>query len=187
MISNRTQCWLTSLIRVVMTLMILTSVCSPQVHAQDERDVAVSPKAPWGNFDLVVEEEPHWSRTALLWLPNRILDFVDIFRVDVGVGNSWGASVKATEYVQLGYREMNPRSYRIGAFGRMEPFISESGYEGGISTFYRNTDGRPPCASEFGAGLDILFIGAHLGLCSAELVDFVAGIATFDTAEDDLM
>jgi hypothetical protein len=177
-ISTKANRWLALALSMVVT--ILTAA------AQEERDIAVSPKTPWGNFDLVVEEEPHWSRTALLWLPNRVLDFIDIFRGDIGVGNSWGAAVKATEFVQLGYRKMNPNSYRLGMFGRMEPFITEKGYEGGVSTYYHLTEGRPNCPTELGASLDILFVGAHLGVCSEEVWDFIAGLATFDSSEDDL-
>ena len=73
--------------------------------------VPTSPKEAWGDLGAIQSGEgsPWWS-DVLLYIPNRVLDLIDVFRVDVGVGASVGSVVRVTEYAQLGYRRMAPLS-----------------------------------------------------------------------------
>lgn len=146
-----------------------------------------SPKQGWGDFRVVSvpTERPRWQR-VLLWIPNRVFDFVNIFRVDVGVGPAIGGVVRATKYVQGGYRVLSPTSIRVGDFGRGEaPYLVEGSNEFGLTPVFHQSKDRTVCKAEFGVGLD-LFVGGYVGICGEGLVDFVAGIFTFDPLGNDL-
>lgn len=83
-----------------------------------------SPKPGWGDFD--VEEEdvsyPIWAQ-VLLWPVNRVVDFIDIFRVDAGVGASTGGVLRVTRGLQMGYRDAGGGSLRLGLMGRHFPIL----------------------------------------------------------------
>ncbi|MCO6430248.1 MAG: hypothetical protein J5J00_05255 [Deltaproteobacteria bacterium] len=158
-----------------------------RAEAQDDT-AAVSPKPGWGDFEVVEEqhEEYPWWTKALLWLPNRALDLIDIFRLDLGVGRSTGGIVRLSRYAQAGYRTMSPSSFRIGAFGRDPPYLVESSNEYGVSPFYVHSKDRQVCAAEVGVGADLFLLGAYGGVCLDELVDFVGGIFFLDIKDDDV-
>jgi hypothetical protein len=155
--------------------------------ADGHEAVPTSPKEPWGEFTPVQENEgtPWWSH-VLLWLPNRVLDLVDVFRVDVGVGPAVGGVVRVTEYAQVGYRQMLPASLRVGDFGRQLPVIVETSNEIGISPLFIQSKDRKLCPGEVGLGVDIALVGAYGGVCLDEAVDFLAGIFFIDLKDDDM-
>jgi hypothetical protein len=131
------------------------------------------------------DEETPWWRDVLLYVPNRILDLIDVFRVDVGVGASVGGVVRVTKYVQGGYRQMAPVSVRIGDFGRTFPVMVESSSEIGISPAFKQSADREVCEAELGLGLDALIVGGYGGVCLDELADFIGGIFLIDFKDDD--
>jgi len=154
----------------------------------DSDQVSASPKAPWGEFDVVEEEklDRPWPLQALLWIPNRLLDFIDIFRVDLGAGPAVGAVARITKYGQFGYRNMMPASLRIGDFGRTVPLMVERSNEFGIGPAFVDSKDRKVCTGELGLGLDLFLIGGYAGVCVEEVADFIGGIFLFDPKEDDL-
>lgn len=133
--------------------------------------VAVSPKEPWPEFKPgeapPVQSSPWWEQ-ALLWVPNRIADLLDIFRVDIGVGPAVGGVVRVTKYGQVGYRMMMPASFRGGLFGRKVPVLVESSNEFGVGPLYVNSSDRTVCTVELGLGLDVLILGGYGGICVEE-------------------
>lgn len=148
--------------------------------------VPTSPKEPWDDLVLSsTDEETPWWRDVLLYVPNRILDLIDVFRVDVGVGASVGGVVRVTKYVQGGYRQMAPVSVRIGDFGRTFPVMVESSSEIGISPAFKQSADREVCEAELGLGLDALIVGGYGGVCLDELADFIGGIFLIDFKDDD--
>lgn len=158
----------------------------PSDAALDPSEIEASPKEPW-NEDIFtrVEEPTPWWRTALLWFPNRILDLVDVFRADVGVGIAWGANARITRYGQIGYREFSPGSLRIGDFGRRIPILLETSNEFGVGPAYVSSKDRDICTAEIGVGVDLL-LGGYLGICPVEIFDFFGGIFLLDVRDDDL-
>lgn len=148
--------------------------------------VPASPKQPW--FDLataqIQPDSPWWSE-VLLYVPNRVLDLIDIFRIDVGVGPSVGAVVRVTEYGQVGFREMVPGSLRVGDLGRRFPVMIETSNEFGIGPAYVESSQRKVCPGEVGVGGDVLVAGAYGGVCLDEVVDFLAGLVLIDLKDDD--
>ena len=123
---------------------------------------------------------------TLLYLPNRLLDFLDIFRVDVGVGPSFGAVARVTKWGQVGYRDMEPLSIRVGLRGRRLPIFVERSAEFGIGPTFLTSPERSVRPLEFGAGADLILAGAYFGLSIDELADFCAGILGFDPGDDDI-
>lgn len=180
------------------TLALLTAlVLLPHInssHAQEQgvtpgyQDlVPTSPKEAWRDLATVeVNEGTPWWAEVLLYVPNRILDLIDVFRVDVGVGASVGGVVRVTEYVQAGYRQMMPVSLRVGDFGRQFPVVVESSNEIGISPAFKQSADRDVCTAELGLGLDVLVVGGYGGICLDELADFLGGIFLVDFKGDDL-
>ncbi|NMC63652.1 MAG: hypothetical protein GYA55_10870 [SAR324 cluster bacterium] len=155
---------------------------------REEDSVSSSPNS--GFDDSSFEKEDNSSngdpwQVALMWLPNRIMDFIDIFRVDVGVGPAVGGVVRLTKYGQMGIRTFKPVSYRLGDFGRQEPILVEQSGEYGVGPSYVNSKDRKVCSAEFGLGLDVFLVGAYAGICFDEFTDFVAGIFTADPKHDD--
>lgn len=123
--------------------------------------------------------------TTLLYLPRRVMDFLDIFRIDVGVGKSAGVVVRMSSAVQGGYRGFFPASYRLGLRGRNAPWWTERKSEYGLSPWFTNSPQRKPTSLEIGAGADLGFAGIYLGLSLDECGDFFAGIIGYDPKDDD--
>jgi hypothetical protein len=177
--------------RCLLFALVGAALAAPvRAHADTAADntVEASPKKGWGDFTVVKEtegEEPWWM-AVLLWAPNRVLDFIDIFRVDVGFGFSRGAVLRLTKYGQVGYRTMNPASLRIGDFGRRAPYLMEHSSEFGIGPTFVQSKDRHVCTGELGIGADVFVAGAYVGICPEEAVDFLAGIFFLDFEKDDL-
>lgn len=132
-----------------------------------------------------VPSGPSFLNKALLWIPNRVIDLLDIFHVDIGVGPSFGAVVRATDSGQVGYRVMSPASLRAGLNGRNLPVFVERGMEFGMGPTFVNSFGRDVCPGELGAGVDLLLVGGYGGVCFDEALDFIVGIFGFDMMDDD--
>jgi hypothetical protein len=160
---------------------------APEIPSITPDLVPTSPKEAWRDLEAIqVNDGTPWWADVLLYIPNRVLDLIDVFRVDVGVGASVGGVVRVTKYVQGGYRQMLPVSLRVGDFGRQFPVIVESSNEIGISPAFKQSADRDVCEAELGLGLDVLLLGGYGGVCLDEVADFVGGIFLIDFKGDDL-
>jgi hypothetical protein len=178
----------TSLIALATLFTCATSVAQDRYTDGNYKElVPTSPKEGWEKLEPIQtgEGSPVWAQ-ILLWVPNRVLDLIDIFRLDVGVGPSFGAVVRVTKYGQLGYRQMAPASLRIGDFGRQMPVLIESSNEFGVGPAYVDSADRKVCDGEIGLGADVLVAGAYGGVCVDEFADFVAGLFFIDLKDDDI-
>ena len=133
----------------------------------------------------LAEEEPSTLSKILLWVPNRVVDFIEIFRVDVGVGPALGAVVRVTDYGKIGARVVTPISLRVGLFGRNWPFLIEHSNELGIGPLYLESGEREVTPLEIGAGFDFFLFGAYAGVSFDEAADFLSGIIGEDISDDD--
>ncbi|MCB0358625.1 MAG: hypothetical protein KDD44_03290 [Bdellovibrionales bacterium] len=122
----------------------------------------------------------------LLYLPNRLLDAIDIFRVDAGVGVSVGAVARVTRYGQVGYRSVSPFSLRAGLRGRKFPMFIEHSSEFGVGPGFLQSSDREVTPAEIGIGADAVLVGAYVGVSLDEAGDFLAGLVGFDPKGDDL-
>ncbi len=134
---------------------------------------------------LAQEEEPSTLSKVLLWVPNRVVDFIEIFRVDVGVGPALGAVVRVTDYGKIGARVVTPISLRVGLFGRNWPFLIEHSNELGVGPLYLESGEREVTPLEVGAGFDFFLFGAYAGVSFDEAADFLSGIIGEDISDDD--
>ena len=121
-----------------------------------------------------------------MYIPNRLLDLVDIVRADVGVGPSFGAVARITKYGQVGYRTFSPISLRVGPRGRKLPVFVERSSEIGVGPAFLQSHDREVTDAEVGLGADLILVGAYAGISFDELVDFIAGFACIDIKSDDL-
>lgn len=164
--------------------LIAANLAQAQSYEDPLYSAPVSPKPGWQQFPPELEEREWWME-VIWWLPNRLLDLVDVFKVDVGVGPAYGAGVKVTEYGQAAYRKMDPFSFRIGAFGRQAPVMVETSDEIGIGPNMQMSLDRQVCPGELGIGADLFLFGGYAGICLDELVDFSAGLFFIDLLDDD--
>ncbi|MBX7143067.1 MAG: hypothetical protein K1X79_01315 [Oligoflexia bacterium] len=183
------QTWISLFLAIGLGL-ILTLASSYAWAEPDSERVGASPKRPWGDFaldkgDAPSEQSPWWAQ-VLLWIPNRVMDFVDIFRADVGVGPAMGGVVRVTRYGQVGYRQMTPLSVRVGLFGRKAPVMLEHSSEFGLGPGFISSKDRSVCKGEIGVGADAFVAGAYAGVCVDEIIDFLAGIFFLDVSGDDI-
>jgi hypothetical protein len=148
-------------------------------------DVQISPDSGWS--DLPPEKAtPPLLLSLLSWLPDRLADAWDILRVDAGVGPGFGGTVRATRFLQASYREFEPGSLRIGALGRRIPIMWEDSSEHGVAPIdFAPSTQRDICTYEIGAGIELFAVGAYVGFCPEEAVDFLAGLFFLDTEQDD--
>ena len=145
-------------------------------HSKPVRSRSADPRAEKESRSLIV--------SALLYLPNRVMDLLDIFRVDAGIGPSFGAAVRVTKWGQVAYRDMSPASLRLGLRGRRSPIFLERTSEFGIGPLFLGSKEREVTPFELGVGADIFLVGVYAGISFDEIFDFFAGIVGFDPSDD---
>jgi hypothetical protein len=174
--------------KLLILLVVLSTTCTMVIADTGKAPLKTSPKQPWGEsvFDNEKKTDPWWVH-VLLWLPNRVMDLVDVVKMDVGAGPAVGGVVRVTRYGQLGYRDVDPISVRFGAMGRRSPVLVERTPEKGIGPGFVSSKERKVCPGEIGVGLDAFVVGGYAGICVDELLDFAAGLFFLDPAQDDTL
>ncbi len=156
-------------------------------YATSENSIEASPIRPWSDFkEGSQKEESSTFVKILLWPVNRVLDLIDMFKFDVGIGPSLGAVVRVTKFGQVGYRQMIPASLRVGNFGRTSPIQLEYGAEIGAGPLFAESSVRNTCPGEVGAGADLFLFGVYGGICLEEVLDFASGLFFIDLMDDDI-
>jgi hypothetical protein len=148
------------------------------VTADDDEDEAPGPLGiGWG---------------ILMYVPNRLLDALDMVRARVRLGPGFAVGARATEYadvfvgtyasVYIGLPGPRGRKFprlpaglesKTGA----EISVVDATIEGGMSPDYGMT--------EFGFGFQAFLFGVDVGVDPFEILDFVVGFLTFDPMDDD--
>ncbi len=132
------------------------------------------------------------AHRLLFYLPNRVLDVLDVVRARVRVGPGLAVGVRATEWATVfvgGYTTAyvglpGPRG-RAELPGLLGPEI-ETGVRLlviGSTTQGENSPRYAP--DEIGVGAQIGILGADAGVSPAELLDLVAGFFLIDFRKDD--
>ena len=114
---------------------------------------------------------------------NRVLDLMDCFRLNVGVGPGIGVNVRCTPALRLGAAIYD--SLRFGIQKRNFPIYRESSLEAGICMAYIQLGDADRDRMEVGASLHLILIGADIAIDFEEVGDFFAGIFTIDHKNDD--
>lgn len=127
----------------------------------------------------------HVFSKIVFYIPNVLLDFVDIFKLNVGVGPGFGIHAQATEPLQAGIIFYD--CVRIGLTGKRFDFWRyEDTQEIGICYAYHQKGDIKRNNSEIGGILHFLILGAEASINLEEIGDFISGIFFYDAKEDDL-
>jgi hypothetical protein len=134
------------------------------------------------------EEERSIFVDILLYVPNRVLDVLDIVRAGVSVGPGIGVDLTATEAlnvtlmtrasVGLGYQTLRHSPIEAASYAMIGVGPLEADAEAGLEWYRSPGDIRV----EF----HVLLVGAHVAVEAFEIFDLAAGFIFLDPKEDDL-
>ena len=133
------------------------------------------------------------GHTLLMYIPNRLLDLLDIVRLRLRVGPGFGLGVRLTEFadVYLG-AYASVWAGLPGARNRKTPRLpvgveSKSGVEvGPADATLEGMVGPDYSTWEVGFDFQFILLGIAIGLEPYEALDFVLGLLTLDPKDDDL-
>lgn len=156
---------------------LLAGCASPQ-----RSDAFFSPDAGFSGGSI--------GRTALLYLPNRLVDLVDIVHVGYGIGPGFGVEIHPTGCARLG------AVAGLGDVGlawlgrRASPLQADALYARASAGSHEAKAGISERRWRFpqwdiGVHYHALLDMAYVGIAPDEVVDFVAGLVTYDTKKDD--
>ena len=138
-------------------------------------------------------EEHSVLHKIALYIPNRILDTIDMVRARLRIGPGIAASIRFTDYADLflgsyvslyvglpGPRDrVMPRSpIGVETLNGAELSVLKASTGFGLDPAYSET--------ELGIGLHLALIGLDVGFDPVEIVDFIGGFFLFDIKEDDI-
>lgn len=151
--------------------------------------------------------------TLLLYIPNRIVDFADMFSITLGFGPAIGIEGQCTQYLAIG-GDAGPTAQMIKGINRQYGFAKQSGWDvsflmvgaenrerqgaiGSVKDYYYYSTGVPSMEKvpyDFHNGsLDFWAVGGKL-IClfevqaylhPVEIADFLLGIVFIDIKDDD--
>ena len=180
------KCWI-SLVTPFAIVFLTLAGLAPLCVADSDSEIVLGEEYESHARERTVKKEQERSLigSVLLYLPNRIIDFVDIFKVDVGAGPATGVVVRLTKWGQVGYRTMAPASLRVGIRGREIPVFIERSSELGVGPAFLQSHDREVTTLEIGAGADLFLAGAYVGVSIDEFFDFLGGWVGIDFKNDD--
>lgn len=174
------------LVSILAIFLCLMSVCS---YAEDN----LSDSKEEQSFSSESEDEGSFIGGVLMYLPNRVLDLFDIFRLRVRVGPGIAAGVRVTEPLSL-YAGSYATVYAGLPGPRLEPTIklpvgfeshngaslsvADATIDGGVGPDYSST--------EIGFSFHLFLIGFDFGVDPVEAADFATGVLAVDLRDDDL-
>ncbi len=132
------------------------------------------------------------GRKILWYIPNRAMDFLDIFRLRLRFGPGLAANVRVTDYGAFSAGQYD--SVYVGLPGPRYPHrvrspIGRESLRGIVLAGVDATDdtlhGPEYSPSEFNAGVHLLVAGVELGIDPLEIWDFLVGFFLFDPIRDD--
>ncbi len=167
----------------IILVVCLMALLVPAARAGDKDESTPAPR----------KEPPTVGHKALMYIPNRILDLLDIVRARLRLGPGLAVGVRATEPLSL-YMGAYASAYAGLPGPRLDPKLPiPVGLEdlNGAQLSFLNLStgfgGSPGYSwSEIGASLHVLLIGADVDVDPIEALDFVAGLLTLDPRGDDL-
>ena len=161
-------------------------VTTPQPGAEEPEIQVYGARSPRaGNRHGVIH-------AMLLYIPNRVLDMLDIVRFRVRIGPGIAAGVRATDTID--FFAGSYLSAYVGLPGpRMAPIVKPpagaenySGVEISHAEFMADLGSGPDYSpTEFGASAHALLLGADVGIDPVEVVDLLLGLLFIDLRQDD--
>lgn len=161
-------------------MLLMVVAVGATVHA--ESDGATAAPAP---------EEKSLTHKIVMYVPNRVLDLMDIFRLRLRAGPGVGVHAQATQLLSFyagSYKSVyaglpGPRSNET-----LRALAGREDLKGLVLVGVDATDDTPHhpgySSSEFTVGAHVL-VGAELGFDPVQLGDFLAGLVGIDPRGDD--
>jgi len=154
--------------------------------------VLIAPPAMAGAGDVAEDAGPSLLHRIALYVPNRVLDVLDLVRLRARVGLGTALGVRATEaadvfvgsYAAVYAGLPGPRGRRIP---RLPVGLeSLSGVEVSAADLSSGFGAGPDyTATEFGLGFQAYLVGLDVGVDPVEAVDLVLGLLLLDLRDDD--
>ena len=159
--------------------------------------------------------ETTWVDRISLYFPNRILDILDAFSLNIGLGLTAHASLRVTHELEIGGGISNT-GQMVKDYNRQYGFASRNGYYSGIGPFVSTNMERRPAVLlvkeywwdkdglvtpsdehflpkegavdfwEIGGSLGFGVLEADVSIHPVEILDAVLGIFFIDICDDDL-
>lgn len=177
---------------LLITACLLLQACSHSVPLPADSNVAF-PRSSAAAAPEYDDEGRSLFRSIVLYVPDRVLDLLDIFRLRLRIGPGLAAGIRATEAAQLyagsyfslyaglpgpRLRPLPKLPLGLESHSGVDISVLEASVGGGIGPDYSST--------ECGASLHALLLGADAGFDPIEAIDFAAGLIFIDIREDDL-
>ncbi len=122
------------------------------------------------------------TRNIANYLPNLLMDFIDIFKLNIGVGNGAGADLRFTRLLEGGIGKYDAKRY--GLNGRDNPVFDESIEEQGVGILGITIGELDRDPYEIGLTLHTEG-GFEIAGNVRSLADFITGIVLIDIEGDD--
>ncbi len=129
-------------------------------------------------------------KNVVLYIPNRVFDLLDIFRVRVRVGPGISAGVRATKPLSA-FAGFHSSAF-IGLPGprgkRKLPLPVGFDLRSGVQVSLADVSAGTPYYDPLEVGFEIqpLFVGVNVGIGGFEILDFITGLVFIDLVGDDL-
>lgn len=144
-----------------------------------EADAFVSPRAGFAGGSI--------GSKILLYLPNRVVDLLDIVHIGYGIGPGLGFELHFTRYGRLG--GMLGLDLGIAWLGRRTLPFQGAGYIRGSAgldeTDLRSGERWRTPMWDIGATIHGIVEISYLAIAPDEILDFLAGWVLYDTKADD--
>jgi hypothetical protein len=123
-------------------------------------------------------------KTAAYYIPNRLLDALDIFKLTGSGGVGTAVDFRFTRIFEIGFSDYD--IVRVGLNGRGSPVYQEKLSEGSMTLlgFTSGLATRDPY--EIGTTLHFMIGGVELAANARSLLDFIGGFLLLDLEDDDL-
>ena len=162
-----------------------------------------------------VHAQSQWVDKVTLYFPNRVLDLLDVFSLNIGVGLTAHASLRATHELEIG-GGVATTAQMVKDYNRQYGFASRNGYYSGAGPFVSTNMERRPAVLlakeywwdkdglvtpsdeiflpkegaidfwEIGGSLGLGVIEADVSIHPVEILDAVLGFLFIDICDDDL-
>ena len=162
-----------------------------------------------------VHAQSQWMDKVTLYFPNRVLDLLDVFSLNIGVGLTAHASLRATHELEIG-GGVATTAQMVKDYNRQYGFASRNGYYSGAGPFVSTNMERRPAVLlakeywwdkdglvtpsdeiflpkegaidfwEIGGSLGLGVIEADVSIHPVEILDAVLGFFFLDITDDDL-
>ncbi len=171
-----------------LALFVLCGAWARELAAAEESVPGAVGSAPVS----ATSSRPSWGKRILCYVPNRAMDFLDIFRARLRLGPGLAVNLRMTDYGAFYYGKYN--AVYVGLPGPRAPHrvrwpAGRESLNGVVLAGVDATDDTPH-GPEYGAaeadvGVQLLLVGGEAGVDAVEFIDFLAGWVFLDPRDDD--